>query len=58
MNVALIGASGFIGSALRDEALSRGHKVTALVSRPDRLTPAPNLTVKKVDVQDLSLIHI
>ena len=52
MNVALIGASGFIGSALRDEALSRGHKVTALVSRPDRLTPAPNLTVKKVDVQD------
>jgi len=37
MKIALIGASGFIGSALREEALRRGHQVTALVSQPDKL---------------------
>lgn len=52
MNIALIGASGFIGSALRKEALARGHRVTALVSNPARLAPEPNLEVVKVDVLD------
>ena len=53
MNIALIGASGFIGSALREEALRRGHQVTALVSQPGKLNAkASNLTVKQVDVQD------
>lgn len=52
MKIALIGASGFIGSALREEALSRGHSVTALVSRPERLAAMPGLTVVKADVQD------
>lgn len=52
MKIALIGASGFIGSALREEALSRGHSVTALVSRPERLAAKPGLTVVKADVQD------
>jgi uncharacterized protein len=52
MNIALIGASGFIGSALRREALARGHRVTALVSQPAKLEPAANLTVVKTDVND------
>ncbi|WP_115717068.1 NAD(P)-dependent oxidoreductase [Gallaecimonas mangrovi] len=52
MKIALIGASGFIGSALRAEALSRGHSVTALVSRPERLDTEPGLYIVKVDVQD------
>lgn len=51
MNIAIIGASGFIGSALRDEALNRGHTVTALVTRPERLESQPGLLVKKTDVQ-------
>lgn len=50
MNIALIGASGFIGSALLKEALSRGHQVTALVTRPEKLAAAPNLKAAKVDV--------
>ncbi|TWO72864.1 NAD(P)-dependent oxidoreductase [Caenimonas sedimenti] len=50
--IALIGASGFIGSALRQEALARGHKVTALVSQPGKLAAAPGLTVEGVDVND------
>ena len=52
MNIALIGASGFIGSALRQELLSRGHAVTALVSQPDKLAAAANLRTVKVDVLD------
>jgi putative NADH-flavin reductase len=52
MNIALIGASGFIGSAIRQEALSRAHEVTALVSNPSRLRPEANLDVRRVDVHD------
>jgi putative NADH-flavin reductase len=52
MNIALIGASGFIGSALRKEALTRGHHVTALVSNPQKLEAAPNLRAVKADVND------
>ena len=50
MNIALIGASGFIGSALLKELLSRGHKVTALVTQPQKLAAAANLTAVKADV--------
>lgn len=52
MNIALIGASGFIGSALLAEALSRGHQVSALVGRPERLQPHAQLRVLNADVQD------
>ncbi|MBW6390742.1 NAD(P)-dependent oxidoreductase [Billgrantia antri] len=50
MKIALIGASGFIGSALLDEALARGHQVKALVTRPERLAPRDGLSVEKSDV--------
>ena len=33
-NVVLIGASGFVGSAILNELLNRGHKVTAVVRNP------------------------
>ena len=56
MDIALIGASGFIGSALRQEALARGHNVTALVSQPEKLAVAPRLTAVKVDVNDTGLL--
>lgn len=56
MNITLIGASGFIGSALLDEALTRGHQVTALVTRPDRLTPRDNLTIAKSNVLDTAAL--
>lgn len=52
MHIALIGASGRIGRALLDEALARGHRVTALVKHPDKLESAPNLVVKKTDALD------
>lgn len=50
---ALIGASGFIGSAILNELLSRGYQVEALVRRPENVkVENPLLTVKKVDVAD------
>ena len=52
MNIILIGASGFIGTALLDEAIQRGHAVTALVTRPGKLAPRDGLRALKADVMD------
>jgi putative NADH-flavin reductase len=50
-NIALIGASGFIGSRILKEALDRGHKVTGIVRHPEKIVVThPNLVVKKGDV--------
>ncbi|HRP95640.1 MAG TPA: NAD(P)-dependent oxidoreductase [Rhodocyclaceae bacterium] len=56
MKIALIGASGFIGSGLRKEALARGHAVTAVVSNPAKLEAADGLTVVKADVLDTAAL--
>lgn len=52
-NIAIIGASGFIGTRLLNEALNRGHKVTAIVRHPNRITRRdPNLTIKRGNILD------
>ena len=43
MKIALLGATGFVGSALLDEALRRGHEVTAIVRHPEKLPPQERL---------------
>jgi hypothetical protein len=58
MHIAIIGASGFIGSALTTEALERGHQVRALVSRPERLTQTEGLTGVQVDVMDTAALAL
>lgn len=51
MRITIIGASGQIGSFIRDEALTRGHQVTAIVRHPEKITVKnPRLTVLKADV--------
>jgi uncharacterized protein len=51
MRVAIIGASGQIGAFIRDEALARGHHVTAVVRHPEKIAvPDPLLTVVKADI--------
>ncbi|SEM38192.1 hypothetical protein SAMN05216436_10437 [bacterium A37T11] len=51
--IAIIGASGFVGSAVLKEALSRGHEVTAIVRHPEKLGQQDSkLTVVKGDVQN------
>jgi hypothetical protein len=57
MKLAIIGASGFVGSATLAEALQRGHEVTAIVRHPEKITVSdPNLTVKQGDAQDADSI--
>jgi putative NADH-flavin reductase len=56
MKIALIGASGFIGSGLRKEALARGHAVSAVVSNPAKLEAADGLTVVKADALDTAAL--
>jgi len=49
--IALIGASGFVGSALLKESLKRGHTVTAIVRNPEKITlNDPNLQIIQGDV--------
>jgi hypothetical protein len=45
--IVLIGASGFIGSVILKEALDRGHKVTAVVRHPEKITLVHKNLVKK-----------
>lgn len=52
-NVTLIGASGFVGTAILNELLSRGHRVTAVVRNPSKIgIDNSALTVVKADVTD------
>jgi uncharacterized protein len=49
--IVLIGASGFVGSAILNEALNRGHVVTAVVRHPEKITTLhKNLIIKQADV--------
>ena len=51
--IVLIGASGFVGSAILNEALNRGIKVTAVVRNPESIKISnADLTVVKADVSD------
>ncbi|KFX71576.1 3-beta hydroxysteroid dehydrogenase [Pseudomonas taeanensis MS-3] len=52
MKIALIGASGFVGSAVLQEALNRGHRVTGIVRHPEKLLPQPTLTAVAADAYD------
>ncbi|MGO4408265.1 NAD(P)-dependent oxidoreductase [Bosea sp. RAF48] len=52
MKVALIGASGFIGSRLLAELSSRGHAVTAIVRNPEKVAASPGVTAVKGDIFD------
>ena len=50
MHIALYGATGKSGSRILTELLSRGHRVTAVVRDPAKLTAQPGVTVVKGDV--------
>lgn len=49
MHIALIGATGFVGSAVLEELLARGHRVTALARHPEKYAARDGLTVVRAD---------
>jgi len=56
MRIALIGATGFVGSRILSEAIERGHRVGAIVRNIDRLPRHPNIIPWQADVQDFGSI--
>lgn len=55
--IAIIGASGFVGTALLNEALQRGHKVTAIVRHPENIKIVhDHLTLKQGDAIDVAAL--
>ena len=52
MHVALIGATGLVGSKLLDEMLARGHVVTGIVRDVGNVTLVENLKAVSCDILD------
>lgn len=55
-NVLLIGATGFVGSAILNELVARGHKVTAVARNTDKVAKNENVTAVKADVANVDEI--
>ncbi len=57
MKVAIIGATGFVGPKVVNEALSRGHEVTAFSRDPSKLDVEHEHLIKQsVDVYDTDIL--
>ena len=54
MNIVVIGATGAIGSRIVDEALRRGHKVTATSRDPAKLGARTGMTAKAANTADVA----
>ena len=52
-NVLLIGATGFVGSAVLNELVSRGHKVTVVVRNIEKLAKSDLVDAVKEDVANV-----
>lgn len=56
MKIALIGATGFVGSVVLEELLQRGHQLTALMRDPAKLAPRPGVSAVVADAYDAATI--
>jgi uncharacterized protein len=52
MKIALVGATGYVGQPILQEALARGHKVSAIARNPEKLAHHPHMTKIKHDLLD------
>lgn len=50
--IALIGATGNVGSRLLDELVSRGHQVTAIGRDPAKIAARPGVSAARADIND------
>lgn len=55
-NVLLIGANGFVGSAVLNELVERGHKVTAVVRNIEKLAKSDLVDAVKEDVANVDAV--
>lgn len=55
-NILLIGATGFVGSAVLNELVSRGHKVTTVVRNIEKLAKSDLVNAVKEDVANVDAI--
>ncbi|MGR3963115.1 NAD(P)-dependent oxidoreductase [Pseudomonas sp. 910_23] len=55
--IAIIGATGRAGSQLLEEALRRGHTVTAIARNTEKLGVRPGVTTKQVDALDAEALQ-
>ena len=56
MKVALIGASGNVGSRILAELTRRGHAVTAIVRHPEQVPAQPNVEARRGDASDATAL--
>ncbi|WP_343587259.1 NAD(P)-dependent oxidoreductase [Herbaspirillum sp.] len=52
MNIAIIGATGNVGSRILEEALRRGHNVIAIARDASKITARANVTARSADVNN------
>ncbi|MFF5481484.1 NAD(P)-dependent oxidoreductase [Streptomyces sp. NPDC012935] len=57
MTIAVLGATGMVGSRVVGEAAARGHRVLALSRKPPDPEQAPNVTPVAVDANDAAALR-
>ncbi|MGG4776018.1 NAD(P)-dependent oxidoreductase [Alcaligenaceae bacterium 429] len=55
-HIALLGATGQVGSRILQELVNRGHTVTAIARRPERVPALSGVTAKAGDVKDIEAL--
>jgi len=58
MKVAVIGATGNIGSKIVIELLTRGHDVSGITRHPEQLQPNVKFTARRGDVNEAGLAEL
>jgi putative NADH-flavin reductase len=56
IKIAVIGATGFVGTALVKEGLSRGYEITAIARNSDKVEKAAGVTAVAADVNDVAAL--
>jgi uncharacterized protein len=56
MRIALVGATGFIGSKILAEAVSRGHTVTAICRHPEKIAAQEGVRTCAADTSDAAAL--
>jgi uncharacterized protein YbjT (DUF2867 family) len=57
MKVLIVGASGFVGRSVLEQALARGHQVTALLRNPSALADHPGLRKIEGDAMNAAAVR-